>query len=58
VLIIHIIAKNLGETDRIIRLAGGIILLGLPLIVTLPIIWQVIVWVASVEMLLTAATGY
>jgi len=50
--------RNLGDTDRLIRLVGGLVLIMLPLFFTLPILWQVIVWVAAVEMLLTAATGY
>ncbi len=52
------IVRNLGETDRLIRLVVGLALVVLPLFATLPIIWQVIVWVAAVEMLLTEATGY
>jgi len=52
------IFRNLGDTDRLIRLVGGLVLVMLPLFIALPVLWQVIVWVAAVEMLLTAATGY
>jgi len=58
VLIVPTIFRNLGDTDRLIRLVGGLVLVMLPLFIALPVLWQVIVWVAAVEMLLTAATGY
>ncbi|MDD3364413.1 MAG: DUF2892 domain-containing protein [Syntrophomonas sp.] len=52
------ITKNLGETDRLVRLVFGLFIVGLSLLVTLPPLWQGLVWVVAAIMLLTAATGY
>ena len=50
--------KNLGNTDRVIRLVIGIILIGLVLMKTITGWWVVATIVLGVSQLIEAALGY
>lgn len=52
------IKRNLGDTDRLVRMVIGLTLLVIGMLFAMPTVWMWVVWLVAAEMMITAAVGY